>query len=152
MRDTEYISGLPTDNPWNVATETKLIELWATGMSTAKIAVELGPEFTKRAVVGKVHRLRLPSRDSPIIQSDEPKPPAPSRYLDVNRRSLPPLPAVADMAYVHRPAAPSFHRKCQYPHGENPPYRFCHEPVKEGSSYCPEHHALCHVKREPARL
>ncbi|MEH6630185.1 MAG: hypothetical protein V7776_05140 [Halopseudomonas aestusnigri] len=44
-------------------------------------------------------------------------------------------------------------RKCQYPMWGNKlpkPYTdedFCGKAIKPGSSYCPEHHARCHVKR-----
>lgn len=152
MRDTEHIPGLPVENPWNVETESRLIELWADGRSASEIAKELGPKFSKDSVAGKVHRLDLPGRESPINKSDEPKAPAPGRYIDPNRRSLPPLPTVAAMAYVHRPAAPSYHHKCQYPSGETRPYLFCEAPVVPGKSYCSEHFDLCSLKRPPVRV
>ncbi len=44
-------------------------------------------------------------------------------------------------------------RKCQYPMWEDKlpkpatEEHFCGEKVKHGSSYCPAHHARCHVKR-----
>ncbi len=36
---------------------------------------------------------------------------------------------------------------CQYPSGEagKPDFYFCAAPAKDGSSYCAEHHALCHT-------
>ena len=46
-------------------------------------------------------------------------------------------------------------RRCQYPlwGDELPPLgqideHFCHADVREGSSYCPAHHALCRVSVE----
>ncbi|WP_299377477.1 GcrA family cell cycle regulator [uncultured Kiloniella sp.] len=43
-------------------------------------------------------------------------------------------------------------RKCQYPMWGNKlpkpttDEHFCGKPTKPGSSYCPHHHARCHVK------
>jgi len=49
---------------WTPERTNALIALWDEGHSTAEIGRRLG--VTKNAVVGKVHRLRLPKRGSPI--------------------------------------------------------------------------------------
>lgn len=51
---------------WTDLTLTALRLLWAPGYGTKAIGAYLG--FTKNAVVGKAHRLDLPSRPSPIIR------------------------------------------------------------------------------------
>lgn len=50
----------------------QLEEFWASGMSAALIARALGPGVTRSAVIGKVHRLRLPGR--PTLSSLAPPP------------------------------------------------------------------------------
>ena len=49
---------------WTPERITELKRLWATGASTAEIGRQL--DVSKNAVVGKVHRLGLPGRPSPI--------------------------------------------------------------------------------------
>lgn len=49
---------------WNEETLARLRELWTEGHSTAEIGRQLG--VSKNAIVGKAHRLDLPSRPSPI--------------------------------------------------------------------------------------
>ena len=50
---------------WTDERNDRLRELWATGLSCAKIAARLGGT-TRNAVIGKAHRLGLESRQSPI--------------------------------------------------------------------------------------
>lgn len=50
-------------SPWNSYTTVRLTEMWNAGsLSCAQIARELGREFTRNAVIGKVHRLGLCER------------------------------------------------------------------------------------------
>ena len=48
-----------------------LIALWNEGLTTSEIGARMG--ITKNAVVGKVHRLGLPKRGSPIKPKPEKK-------------------------------------------------------------------------------
>lgn len=49
---------------WTEELIARLRDLWSQGLSTAEIGRQLS--ITKNAVVGKAHRLELPSRPSPI--------------------------------------------------------------------------------------
>lgn len=49
---------------WTVEKVKELRELWQQGLTANEIAKKLG--FTKNSIVGKVHRLALPPRPSPI--------------------------------------------------------------------------------------
>ena len=67
---------------WTDATIARLRQLWAEGHATAEIGRRLG--VSKNAVVGKAHRLHLPSRPSPIrkdqasaLRRKGPRPPVP---------------------------------------------------------------------------
>ena len=45
---------------------------------------------------------------------------------------------------------PAWVKECQYIEGDKvTPDAMCREPVKTGSSYCPEHHRLCFVPIRP---
>ena len=48
---------------WTDEVIEQLTKLWKEGVSASQIAIALGPDFTKNAVIGKVHRLKL-SNDS----------------------------------------------------------------------------------------
>lgn len=76
----------PPSTDWTFETIQTLRTLWAKGHSTAEIGRRMG--LSKNAIVGKAHRLNLPSRPSPITRGD-PKP----RKIPARRRkpSLPPL-------------------------------------------------------------
>lgn len=56
---------------WTEETISRLRALWDEGLSTAEIGRQLS--ITKNAVVGKAHRLGLPSRPSPIRRASASK-------------------------------------------------------------------------------
>jgi GcrA cell cycle regulator len=78
----------------------RLRALWAEGVSVAEIGRRLG--FSKNSIVGKAHRLGLPSRPSPIKHGG----PSPrrSRPQRVRGPSLPKLASIA--APVPQPPPP----------------------------------------------
>jgi hypothetical protein len=43
---------------WTPANEQLLIQLWAEGVPSREIAAALGPQFTRNAILGRVHRMR----------------------------------------------------------------------------------------------
>ncbi len=61
---------------WTEERIQELARLWQAGMSASEIGKQLG--VSKNAVVGKAHRLKLPSRPSPIKQSDKGTPQKPA--------------------------------------------------------------------------
>lgn len=80
---------------WATETIASLRQLWDEGLSTKKIGDRLGT--SKNAVVGKAHRLDLPSRPSPIRRRDPNAPfvPRKPRAPRVGRVSLPRLPSLS---------------------------------------------------------
>lgn len=54
---------------WTAERDAVLAHKWAAGLSTARIAADMGT--TKNAVVGRAHRLGLPPRRSPILRVAE---------------------------------------------------------------------------------
>lgn len=106
---------------WTPTRISILIALWNEGLTTSEIGVRLG--VTKNAVVGKVHRLGLPTRGSPIRQK---APPAQIIRLEALRPGM-----------------------CCWPEGEpgDDDFRFCGEPVVPEKPYCAEHCDRAYVKQ-----
>ena len=98
---------------WTPTRISVLIALWEEGLSTSEIGNRLG--VTKNAVIGKVHRLGLAKRVSPI----HPKP----------------KPAEVISLAALRPGM------CSWPEGEpgTLEFNFCGEPVILEKPYCAEH-------------
>lgn len=154
---------------WNDEVILRLRGFWDEGHSTAEIGRRLG--VSKNAVVGKAHRLGLPSRPSPIRREGTARlrPPSPRRVVG---STLPPLPAtlvpvaVAAIAPAASdlsgakpealPAAPALlvgprlgrSQACCWPLGEpgTRSFRFCDAEALSGKPYCGEHAQLAYVR------
>ncbi|MDH5489525.1 MAG: GcrA family cell cycle regulator [Rhodospirillaceae bacterium] len=116
-----------------------LIALWDEGHPTSEIGRRLG--VTKNSVVGKVHRLGLKKRQSPIRQaSSTPRPK--------------PVKTTASKTPVVKPSASSVKMEeltssmCCWPEGEpgTDNLHFCGQPIMEDKPYCEEHCARAYVK------
>lgn len=98
---------------WTAKRVGALIAYWNRGLSANEIGRRLS--VTKNAVIGKVHRIGLQKRDSPIVRKD--------RRADVvkleNLRS----------------------GMCSWPEGDpgTDAFRFCGKPVAPDKPYCPGH-------------
>jgi GcrA cell cycle regulator len=90
-----------TNAPWPDASIATLREMWAAGISTVVIGRRLG--VSKNAVVGKAHRLDLPSRDSPIRRKGDPQQPPRPRAPRAPAVTLPPLPSYTPPPVVAAP-------------------------------------------------
>jgi len=132
-----------SETPWTAEELDLLRQLWIEGtLSTEQIGARLGR--TKSMVTGKVHRLNLPSRPSPIKRGVPPKrPPAPRRTgkwsmatgADMPKSAPAPVPL----------AAP---KKCAWPIGEPgaKSFRFCDAPARTGCPYCQEHADIAYIR------
>jgi GcrA cell cycle regulator len=117
-------------NEWTPQRISALIALWGEGLTTSQMGSRLG--ITKNAVVGKVNRLGLPKRGSPIKQKPKPA-------------------AVVCMSTL-RPGM------CSWPDGEpgKEDFHFCGDPAEAGRPYCTHHCERAYVKipkdnRRPSR-
>jgi GcrA cell cycle regulator len=115
---------------WNEDQVLSLTSLWKKGITTAKIAAELGT--TIGSITGKTRRLGLPRRPSPIKSY--------RRYVKRSKNAITMLHLKDD--------------DCRYPYntpGDND-FHFCAKKIKPGSVYCSEHHQLCYSDKETRRM
>ena len=143
---------------WNPDAIARLRVLWAENLSTAEIGRRFGT--TKNAIIGKAHRLKLPSRPSPVRSTC-----GKSDRKRVRRPATAPAAAIGlallrtgmtERVVAPAPSSPRPIRigttSCCWPLGEPgaPGFRFCTELAIAGRPYCPEHCDLAYV-RKPAR-
>jgi GcrA cell cycle regulator len=149
---------------WNDDQIVRLRSLWDEGLSTSEIGRRLG--ISKNAVVGKAHRILLPSRPSPIRRDgpSRPRPSGPRRVIGptlpplsasplpelVRTLEPPPLPVVAVPTLVRTTAAPRSGRShaCCWPLGEpgTASFHFCDAETMPGKPYCMEHVQVAYVR------
>lgn len=162
------------NNDWTPERTNALIALWDEGHSTAEIGRRLG--VTKNSVVGKVHRLRLPKRGSPIHSSSGrseapislPRAPIsrghanPRPTASPQSRSAPatavaaqpqPQPIVPKVEYEPMPTnvinlSALTSDMCSWPIGDpgTDGFRFCGRSAVTGKPYCAEHCSIAYVK------
>jgi GcrA cell cycle regulator len=89
------------ESPWTPEAVLRLREMWDEGLSTAEIGRRLF--VTKNCVVGKAHRLGLPSRGSPIRPAGSGANPGRRHPPKAGKASLPPLPSLSVPAPAPRP-------------------------------------------------
>ena len=148
---------------WTPERCDQLTELWAMGKSCSQIAAEMGNGLTRNAVIGKVHRLRLPARKEYHAKSNhryrQNPPPPKAKKPTKGRRpgaALPLLPeglpgdleALRGNAWAALPSSTpkpllvvSEANGCRWPIGEERPYLFCGEPTHRGN-YCAAHRSI----------
>ncbi len=131
-----------------------LKKLWVEGRTASQIASELG-DVTRNAVIGKVHRLGLSGRPSPIKRKTKKAEPRKATARKAQAKKVAPK-----QTAVIRPIRPVItqdieplnggssmmelkERMCKWPIGDpkSQEFRFCGHKVTEGLPYC-EHHAM----------
>lgn len=144
---------------WTEETISRLSSLWAEGLSTAEIGRRLN--ISKNAVVGKAHRLNLPSRPSPIRRMEgnatprqtPPKrtqgPTLPPLSPSMNSPIMPALRAIVSSSKQQQTRA----TPCCWPIGEpgKPSFHFCNETAVAGKPYCEEHASIAYVRLRDRR-
>jgi len=123
-----------------------LKELWADGDTARAIATQLGPEFTRNAVIGKAHRMRLEPRkiieDHP--QQCEPDQPAP---VPTPREPRRPSIRLRLLLRTERPPGGPLtvldltDKTCRWPIGDVgvEGFHFCGAGPEDESPYCAPH-------------
>ena len=123
---------------WTEERISLLKKLWEEGASANRIAEQIGT--SRNAVIGKVHRLGLSKRESPIKRN----PQSPSYSRKRKSQELPPSPSkgitILDLT----------ERMCRWPKGDpgDPDFQFCGGKVIPGAPYCATHAAQAY---QPSR-
>jgi len=113
---------------WTPERVKSLEALWDQGLSASRIGMAL--DVSKNAVIGKAHRLKLPSRPSPV--KAEPvkvaPPPAPEAREEVSDSKKTSLLDLTEQT-------------CKWPigHPGDADFYFCGKPSRPGVPYCPDH-------------
>jgi len=132
---------------WTEGRLTTLCTLWAAGVPSSKIGRALG--CTKNVVIGKVHRLGLPGRPSPIKQG--------GKYADWKQdyqRRKSSQEAVQGVICAEptriAPEQPKPSRArvepCSWVEGVKGSWRYCDEPSAPGRVYCHDHCAVAYLR------
>jgi len=167
------------EGPWTDSKVSRLRALWAGGLRTVAIGVELG--VSKNAVVGKAHRLGLTARPSPIKSGEGFKPARVPRLRPPKLAEILSLTAVAAMPASAARTRPAFapHRapqvtndaiatryaiterprlngginSCCWPigHPGTSAFRFCELACLPAKPYCDAHAARAYVPPPPTR-
>jgi len=125
---------------WTPERVETLKRLWAEHHSAAEIARAIGCGLTRCAVLGKAHRLDLPTHAAPRklyrTFARTWMPPAEKRAA----KPKPEMPAPLNIPFLALEAS-----HCRYVVNDAHPYVFCGQQKRSGSSYCAHHHALTHT-------
>lgn len=118
---------------WTEDRLKKLKTLWEKGLSISQIGEELG--VSRNAIAGKVHRLGLPKRQSPISGKSQAKPAAaPKPKVEVAApENLPLKLALRNINWSRS--------RCSWPIGDpkTTAFKFCGAEVVTGKPYCNDH-------------
>ncbi|HYA80303.1 MAG TPA: GcrA family cell cycle regulator [Methylocystis sp.] len=165
---------------WTEERVELLRKLWREGRSAAQVAAALGPDTTRNAVIGKIHRLGLADRSSsatvapsaPRVRAPRPTraPPAAARVSgagavmgNVALALAPQLAIVADPEQQYDVVVPITARvtllelrdaMCRWPIGDpsSPEFRFCGVKSTSGSGpYCRHHAAVAYQPAQERR-
>ena len=150
---------------WTDTMIGRLRELWDEGHSAQQIGNHMG--VSKNSILGKVHRLDLPPRPSPIRVKGSgaqpgrsvPRPQSTLAPLPSMAHQTRPQPVLAPLVALARPAQrqpsrppnpkPTRERfgKCCRPINDGRPWKYCEKPIETlGRQYCDACWDLTHVK------
>ncbi|MBR6356278.1 MAG: global cell cycle regulator GcrA-like protein [Alphaproteobacteria bacterium] len=141
---------------WTDEQVDRLQELWAQGLTANEIAKILG--VTKNSIVGKVHRLCLPARPSPIKSKENEGAAEAPAIIDSPTEASPQIP-VEPKPSAPKPTATApkgenirlidlDSHTCRWPIGDprDEDFCFCGRKVRTGQTYCDEHSQMAYVK------
>lgn len=148
---------------WTDDVVEELKKMWDRGMTTGQIAKALN--VTKNSIIGKVHRLCLTARPSPIkkVSSKSESKPSPNikrskavkdtkidkaEGKSLSQESPLDLSASLPVEETNIPLVKLDNHTCRWPLGDprDDDFCFCGKRVKTGQTYCEEHAAIAYVR------
>jgi len=135
-----------------------LRKMWKQGLTTNEIAKQLG--VSKNSIVGKVHRLNLTARPSPIKKKEDNTPDLPKTAQEnadtktvVKKITINPVEIKTTMPAAGKDngclkLTDLDNHTCRWPMGDprDDNFCFCGKKVRTGQTYCEEHAAIAYVK------
>jgi len=146
---------------WTDEAVEELKNMWDRGMTTGQIAKALN--VTKNSIIGKVHRLCLTARPSPIKKTpvkSEKKVVAPEKEVKKSKTPTQHIvptevknikdeePSSSLVEETNIPLVKLDNHTCRWPLGDprDDDFCFCGKRVKTGQTYCEEHSAIAYVR------
>lgn len=148
---------------WTDEAVEELKKMWDRGMTTGQIAKALN--VTKNSIIGKVHRLCLTARPSPIKKTEtkatEKKVTAKEKAVKEKSKSSESRIEKAAAKETEIKATPKAvtentniplvkldNHTCRWPMGDprDDDFCFCGKRIRTGQTYCEEHAAIAYVK------
>lgn len=148
---------------WTEEVVEELKRMWDRGMTTGQIAKALN--VTKNSIIGKVHRLCLTARPSPIKKSDiaskerknaknssttkekhkQTKESSAKAATTKETKSVE-KPEIVEKTNI--PLVKLDNHTCRWPMGDprDDDFCFCGKRIRTGQTYCEEHAAVAYVK------
>ena len=145
---------------WTEPVIADLKKLHKEHYSSSEIATRLNARyrtsFSRNAVIGKLHRLGIKDNGTGYRNGRTRKRGPKKKVMNLSMRikqkfveAAKPLPkpvTIGNAVSVTLDELQSFH--CRYPvHDQNEPAKFCGATRQSDSSYCPDHHEVCHTKK-----
>ncbi len=143
---------------WTEEMVEGLRQMWLEGLTANEIAKKLG--VSKNSIVGKVHRLCLKARPSPIKKKDDE--PVDETVVETTAAEVAEeVKPVEEVAEVEVKAPKKAHKNghhvklmeldshtCRWPLGDprDEDFCFCGKKVRMGQTYCEEHANMAYVK------
>ncbi len=125
-----------TQKLWSENQVRELIKYWTSGLSSGQIAKKM--DFSRSAVLGKVHRLKLQKRGQNFV------------YEKRNLKKKTAQPIKVALRKNLTPMTELRNNQCRFPMG-NPldvGFGFCQSDAIGGKPYCAKHQSICY---EPAK-
>ncbi len=148
---------------WTDERVEQLKTLHAQGVSSSRIAAQMGAQ-SRNAIIGKVHRMGLPSPYWANRPVKEPRPPRvpKNRGAEHHMRTRIIEGGCGSVRVVRMPRLTADQYKfrcvgivcettiidvtgCRFPGEGNGPHLFCNGPQRQGSSYCVAHHDVAYT-------
>jgi len=144
------------DSDWTEEKVARLKKMWADGLSAGQISRMIDGVVSRSAVLGKVHRLKLPARKTVILPKNHQPRRRRTKPPSVPLQALPLLTALAceplpqqDPTDVARVSFDAYERRlhCMWPVGDprDSGFGFCGLPPFVGARYCAHHCRVAYV-------
>jgi GcrA cell cycle regulator len=139
---------------WTDERVERLRELWDKGLSASQIAKELAENVTRNAVIGKAHRMGLPSRPSPV-KAD----PAKRAAAAAKKKAAAAAPKKAPATARSAPSTGKVsildltESMCKWPigHPGESHFHFCGKASQPNFPYCASHCVEAYQVQQPRR-